>query len=587
MTRTAALCLAAALLAALRQHPPTPDWQQAARGALDLRGGRLPARRQPHRGWNSPAPAPRSPAPAAPTCWPAPSWCAARPRWPAWCWSLRRFEALRTDAAPPERAYADHLLAQAGPGRQMALLPPAQQAVLALAPSTTDTTAAPRCRRWPIRCRAWWPPAVLLQTGRADPQVIAAGGGHRVRPGLAPAAAGLAGRAGGSAPPVPATAPRHLNGRDVSGIMDPEGNPLFVRFVEIVKRDGAGFHNYLWPKPGLEKPVEKTSYVAGFAPWGWVIGSGMYVDDLRAQFIRNLMWEAGYIVVALAAIMVMLQLVYQSIVRGLDKAARVARTITSGDVSQNIHLIGGDEIGDLIGEMKTMSEQLNGVMGQVHGASDQLAQSRTMDDIRTASGRIADINGVIDGIAFQTNILALNAAVEAARAGEHGRGFAVVAAEVRTLAQPHVGGGARGEGADRRLTQHAQRKRQADHAQQGGQRDQPGHIGAVVAHARGQHVAAGRGGQGRERQQHRGLHRVQPEQQRQPQAISGMQQVLDAQHRHRQQPWRWPAAELHARAGGHQAQRQRRRADAGDGGLQPGRHAKNPAGWPPARWRWR
>ena len=166
-----------------------------------------------------------------------------------------------------------------------------------------------------------------------------------------------------------------LNGRDVSGIMDPEGNPLFVRFVEIVKRDGAGFHNYLWPKPGLEKPVEKTSYVAGFAPWGWVIGSGMYVDDLRAQFIRNLMWEAGYIVVALAAIMVMLQLVYQSIVRGLDKAARVARTITSGDVSQNIHLIGGDEIGDLIGEMKTMSEQLNGVMGQVHGASDQLAQS--------------------------------------------------------------------------------------------------------------------------------------------------------------------------------------------------------------------
>ena len=58
----------------------------------------------------------------------------------------------------------------------------------------------------------------------------------------------------------------------------------------------------------------------------------------------------------------------------------------------------------------------------------------TMEAIRAASGRIADINGVIDGIAFQTNILALNAAVEAARAGEHGRGFAVVAAEVRALA---------------------------------------------------------------------------------------------------------------------------------------------------------
>ncbi len=63
----------------------------------------------------------------------------------------------------------------------------------------------------------------------------------------------------------------------------------------------------------------------------------------------------------------------------------------------------------------------------------------TMAGINDSSKKIADIIGVIEGIAFQTNILALNAAVEAARAGEQGRGFAVVAGEVRSLAQRSAG----------------------------------------------------------------------------------------------------------------------------------------------------
>ncbi|WP_275235267.1 methyl-accepting chemotaxis protein, partial [Pantoea ananatis] len=69
------------------------------------------------------------------------------------------------------------------------------------------------------------------------------------------------------------------------------------------------------------------------------------------------------------------------------------------------------------------------------GEADMQRMSATMKDISDSAAKIRDITGVIEGIAFQTNILALNAAVEAARAGEQGRGFAVVAGEVRNLAQ--------------------------------------------------------------------------------------------------------------------------------------------------------
>lgn len=88
-------------------------------------------------------------------------------------------------------------------------------------------------------------------------------------------------------------------------------------------------------------------------------------------------------------------------------------------------------------EAARQASQLSGSANQsaIHGGASVQRVVDTMASIRHHSQKISEITGVIDGIAFQTNILALNAAVEAARAGEQGRGFAVVAGEVRTLAQ--------------------------------------------------------------------------------------------------------------------------------------------------------
>ncbi len=120
-----------------------------------------------------------------------------------------------------------------------------------------------------------------------------------------------------------------------------------------------------------------------------------------------------------------------------------------------------------------------------------------------------------------------------------------------------------------KAAQHTQGERQAQHAQQRRQRDQPCHVWPVVAHARRQHVATGRRGYGRKGQEHGRLHRVETEQQRQAEGHQRHRQVLDGQHRHGQGLGRCHAAELHAGARRHEAQRQRGLADAVHRGREP------------------
>ncbi|MCW5688416.1 MAG: cache domain-containing protein [Pseudolabrys sp.] len=177
-------------------------------------------------------------------------------------------------------------------------------------------------------------------------------------------------------------------GKDMSQFKDASGRYFVQEMAKIAREQGAGVVDYDWAKPGTDKPIPKTSYIKLFAPWGWIIGTGVYNDDIAAD--RDQLLSATLLVGLIIAV----------ITGGL--AFFVARNINSrvsrlGSLSTAIEELsrgnfavklpdtdGRDEIGRITAAIRAMVDRLSGTMtaitrasGEVNNASAEISTSTT------------------------------------------------------------------------------------------------------------------------------------------------------------------------------------------------------------------
>ncbi len=273
-----------------------------------------------------------------------------------------------------------------------------------------------------------------------------------------------------------------LNGQDLNQKKDAKGKFLFVEMVDIVKKDKAGYLNYFWERPNETVAVPKISYVKGFEPWGWVVGTGVYVDDVVAEVraITIKVWTVMVSVMAFAVILVTVFSGYltKTLINVSTKINHGAQTFrasstsineSSQEVSQrtdssaaalqetsaaleeitnmikkssdNLHTlqniaeksknnvnIGQQSLKEMINSLNKINDNNKSINTQVEHSNSEIS------NIVNLINEISEKTKIINDIVFQTKLLSFNASVEAARAGENGKGFAVVAEEVGNLA---------------------------------------------------------------------------------------------------------------------------------------------------------
>lgn len=184
----------------------------------------------------------------------------------------------------------------------------------------------------------------------------------------------------------------NLNGKNMLDMHDAENKPFMVEIVEVAKasKEG-GYVRYHWPYPGRMDPVEKISYVQHIPELNWIIGTGVYIADVKDAFFKSLVSLCILGIIILLCLVIPLHYISKSILVSLggepDEAYAITERITNGDLTGNIN----PNSSGLIGHLYEMQERLKIIVSSavydtqiVRGAAFQLHEDAVSTHIRTA-----------------------------------------------------------------------------------------------------------------------------------------------------------------------------------------------------------
>ncbi len=198
-----------------------------------------------------------------------------------------------------------------------------------------------------------------------------------------------------------------LNGKDMSAFKDEGGTPIFVEFARLAAGKDGGELHYVWPKPGSTAPQPKIAHVRQFAQWQWIVGTGVYVDDVERAFLHNLLTQGGAILGVLAlAGFVMLLVIRASITRPVAELQEVMRRVAEQrDLTLRTGASAGDEIGragrafdHLMDALRDSFASIVSSAGQLAGAAQQLAAAavQVRDSSESQSESAASMSAAVE-----------------------------------------------------------------------------------------------------------------------------------------------------------------------------------------------